>query len=329
MIEPTQPARWQSEGEAPPKRFVVVPVEGFSLLSFAAVIDPLRAANRLLGRFGYAYHIASASGAPVTASSGVAVAAADALREAPPADFVIVCAGLVTEPDDSAEVIAQLRRRARAGANLGGVSTGAWLLGRAHLLDGYRCTIHWEQRAAFAETFPEANVTDAPYEIDRTRFTSSGGTASIDMMLNIIGLEHGPSLSRQVANQFQHERIRSNADRQRPASEPDLVGKPEAVARVIRLMAQNLEDPLPAQELAAAVHLSVRQVERLFLRYVDTTPTNYYIRLRLQRARELLRQTNASVLEVALATGFSSQSHFAHSYRAAFGNNPSEERRNA
>ena len=133
--------------------------------------------------------------------------------------------------------------------------------------------------------------------------------------------------ARQVANQFQHERIRSSAARQRPANEPDLTGKPDVVARVMRIMADNLEDPLPAETLAASVGLSVRQVERLFLRYAQTTPSNYYIGLRQTRAKELLRQTRASVLDVALSTGFTSQSHFAQSYRTTFGHNPSDERK--
>ena len=309
------------------RTFLIIPVAGFSLLGLGAVIDPLRAANRALGWTAYTFHVATPTGASVTASSGIAIAADFALAEAPLSDLAIVVAGFVTSPDDETVLVAQLRRRARAGEALGGVSTAPRILGRAKLLDGYRCTIHWEQRAAFAQATPEAEVTDAPYEIDRTRFTSAGGTASIDMMLKIIETDHGAAVAREVANQFQHERIRSNADRQRPASEPDLVGKPEAVKRVIKLMAENLEHPLPAQTLADAVRLSVRQVERLFVRHVHTTPTHYYIRLRLTRARELLRQTNQSVLEVALATGFASQSHFAHSYRAVFGCNPSEERR--
>ncbi|XWN33891.1 MAG: GlxA family transcriptional regulator [Devosia sp.] len=309
------------------RHFILVPVDGFSLLSVASVIDPLRSANRALGAATYSFEIATVTGEPVTASSGIVFPATTTLAAAPRSDLTIVCAGLVKEPPQSKEMAHILRRRAREGEPLGGVSTGPWLLGLAGLLDGYRCTIHWESRAAFVDKCPKADVTEAPYEIDRNRFTSSGGTASIDMVLQIIKNDHGADVSREVANQFQHERIRSNADRQRPAHEPDLTGKPESVARVIQLMADNLEEPLSSQALADAVQLSVRQVERLFERYVSATPTNYYISLRLRRARELLRQTDASVLDVCLATGFSSQSHFAHSYRAAFGMNPSDERR--
>lgn len=310
-----------------PKQVLAVLVPGFSLLSFAAVVDPMRAANRALQRDAYTWTAASIDGAGVPASNGFTIDVAGALKDLAPADLVIVCAGLVTDPPGLAGLVGELRRRGRRGEGLGAVSSGACILGGANLLDGYRCTVHWEHRAAFAQATPKATVTEATYEIDRNRYTSSGGTASIDMMLDLIARDHGATVSRAVANQFQHERIRSPADRQRPASEPDLTGKPDVVARLMRTMAENLEDPLTAQALADSVSLSVRQIERLFVRYVNATPTNYYIGLRLARARELLRQTNASVLDVALSTGFSSQSHFAQSYRAAFGNNPSDERK--
>lgn len=319
-------------GPSPPAldevhQFAIVLVDGFSLISLAAVIDPLRAANRLLGRRAYGWRLATVKGGPAEASSGITVNADGSLADLPSARLVIVCAGLDIAPKGEREIAAFLRRRASIGEPLGAVSTGSWLLGVAGLLDGYRCTIHWERRAAFAQIAPRAHVTDAPYEVDRDRYTSSGGTASIDMMAHMIGIDFGADLSRHVANQFQHERIRSSADRQRPASEPDLAGKPDSVARIIKLMAANIERPLSAQELACAVNLSVRQVERLFERHVDQAPKTYYINMRLQRARELLRQTNASVLDVALSTGFASQSHFAQSYRALFGKNPSDERR--
>ena len=309
------------------RSFLLVPVDGFSLLSFAAVVDPLRAACRILDRPVYSWSVASVDGAPVASSSGFEVPAAFAVAKAPPVDLMLVFAGLVSRIGDTTALQGDLRRRVRGGEAVGAVSTGAIVLGRAGLLDGYRCTVHWEARASFAKANEGATVTEAPYEIDRNRYTSGGGTASIDMMLDVIAHDHGDALARKVANQLQHERIRSSADRQRIAGEPDLVGKPVVMVRLIRLMADNLEEPLSARDLASRVGLSVRQVERHFERHCGTTPTNFYIGLRLDRARELLRQTRASVLDVALDTGFASQSHFAQSYRLRFGCTPSRERR--
>ncbi|MCF3932216.1 GlxA family transcriptional regulator [Acuticoccus sp. M5D2P5] len=309
------------------KTILVVLVDAFSLLSLASFIEPFRSANRILGQAAYDVQLATLSGAPAMSSGGIAIAPGHALADAPPANVVMLCTGLIVEPPGRDDIVAQLRRRVRAGECVGAIATGAWLLGAAKLLDGYRATIHWESRAAFAAAHPEVDVTESLYEIDRTRLTSAGGTASIDLVAAIVTADHGVGVSRQMANLVQHERIRAKGDRQRPANEPDLVGKPEAIARIIQRMAANLEDPLAASVLADEAGLSVRQVERLFRRHVEMTPTAYYIRLRLTRARELLRQTSASILDVAIATGFSSQSHFAQAYRGAFGISPSEERR--
>lgn len=317
-----------SDGHAPaPRTVLLVPLPGFSLLSFAAAIDPMRAANRALERTAYAWTLASADGEPVEASTGIEVRVGTGLREAPAAWLTLAFAGLQMRPEGTDTAISELRRRSRSGGSIGGVSAAPCILAEAGLLDGYRATVHWEYRSAFARISPRVSCTEAPFEIDRDRYTCGGGTATMDMMLALIEADHGSAVARVVANQFQHERIRSPADRQRPAAEPDLTGKPDVVAHVIRTMARNIEDPVPTGMLADEVGLSVRQVERLFQRYVGQTPTEYYIALRLSHARELLRQTNVTVLEVAMATGFASQSHFAQSYRAAHGLNPSDERR--
>ena len=309
------------------RHIVLVPLPGFSLLSFAAAVDPLRAANRVLQRDAYRWTLATPGGAPTTASNGLSFEAATPLSDVGRAALTLVFMGVDLAPPGAASVIAHLRRRHRQGEAIGGVSGGPHLLARAGLLDEVRCTVHWEYRAAFAAASARAAMSDAPFEIDRGRYTCGGGTATMDMMLAMIGAEHGLTAARAVANQFQHERIRSPADRQRPAAEPDLVGKPDPLARVMVLMSRHIETPLPADALAREARLSVRQLERLFLRHVGRTPTEYYIGLRLARARELLRQTDWSVLDVAAATGFASQSHFAQSYRSAFGLNPSAERR--
>ncbi|WP_108661933.1 GlxA family transcriptional regulator [Acuticoccus kandeliae] len=317
----------EAKGRAVTRDILVILVDGFSLLSLASFTEPLRSVNRVLDRTAYNVRLATLTGAPVTSSGGLTINPHIAIADMGPADLAMMCSGLIVEPPEQAEIIAHLRRRARQGESIGAIATGAWLLGAAKLLDGYRATIHWESRAAFVAAYPEIDVTEAPFEIDRNRFTSAGGTASIDLVAAMVRIDHGVEVARRMANMVQHERIRSSADRQRPAGEPDLVGKPEPVARIIRRMAGNLEAPLSAKTLADEAGLSVRQMERLFRRHVETTPTAYYIRLRLFRARELLRMTDASVLDVALATGFLSQSHFAQAYRASFGNNPSDERR--
>lgn len=302
-------------------------VERFGLFSLAAAIDTLRTANRMLGRDFYRWTTISADGNPIAASSGLSLEVDHDISHLPNADILFACVGMATEFPAKAKILGAMRAVGRRGGALGALSAGAFLLAEAGQLQGYRCTIHWENRASFRERFPEIECTGNVFEIDRKRYTCAGGTTSIDLMLEIIRGDFGQTLVNEVANQFQHERIRSAEDRQRMGPERDLTGRSEKLRRIVELMAEKLDEPLTAVQLAREVDLSVRQVERLFLRHLSMTPGRYYMRLRLERARELLRQTNMPILDVAIATGFTSHSYFAQSYRQQFDRPPSEERR--
>ncbi|PZO73904.1 MAG: GlxA family transcriptional regulator, partial [Mesorhizobium amorphae] len=299
----------------------------FSMFSLAAAIDTVRSANRLLGREAYRWTTVSPDGEAVMASNGLPLKVDYAVSDLPAVDILFVCAGLSLEFPGKSKVLAALRTIGRRGGALGALSVGSHVLAEAGQLDGFRCTIHWENRAGFTEKFPDIEVTGHVFEIDRKRYTCAGGTTSIDLMLEIVRTDWGASLANLVANQFQHERIRGPSDRQRVGPERDLSGKSDKLRRIVEKMADHLDEPLSAVQLAKAASLSVRQVERLFLRHLSMTPGRYYMRLRLERARELLRQTNMPILDVAIATGFTSHSYFAQSYRLLFGRPPSEERR--
>lgn len=309
------------------RQFAFLLVDRFSMFSLAAAIDTFRSANRLMGRDFYRWMTVSADGEAVMASNGLPIKVDHAIGDVPPVDILFVCVGLTTEFPGKNRVLAALRAWGRQGRALGALAAGSLLLAEAGQLDGHRCTIHWENRAGFRERFPEIECTGNVYEIDRKRYTCAGVSTSIDLMLEIIRADFGSSLVNEVANQFQHERIRSPVDRQRVGPERDLAGKSEKLQKIVALMAEKLDEPLSAADLARAAGLSVRQVERLFLRHLGQTPGRYYMRLRLERARQLLRQTNMPILDVAVATGFTSHSYFAQSYRQQFGRPPSDERR--
>lgn len=302
-------------------------VDKFSMLCLAAAMDPLRSANRMAGQDFYQWSIVSIDGSPVRASNDMMVEADASIDDLGECDVLFVCAGYRLDVPGQSHMLAKLRERARRGKAVGGLSVGAHLLGQAGLLNGYKCTIHWENRASFQNAFPDTVCTGQVFEVDRNRYTSAGGTTSIDLMLHIIGEDFGQRLANEVANQFQHERIRTNADRQRVGPERDLGGKSEKLQRAVELMAEHLEEPLTVLAVSRQVGLSLRQVERLFLRHLSCTPGRYYMSVRLERARELLRHTNAPILDVALSTGFTSHSYFAQSYRGHFSCSPSEERR--
>ncbi len=310
-----------------PQKFGFLLIRNFSLICFAAAVEPLRSANRLSGRNLYEWELLSTSGSFVEASGGLCAQPVRAIADVQHVANVAVCGGVGTHRFDDKRTFNWLRRLARQGANIGAISTGSHVLAGAGLLDGYRSTVHWEDLAAFRERYPELDVTDEIFEIDRKRFTCSGGTASMDLMLHVIGMQHGHELAAAVAEQFMHERIRDRHDHQRMDLRARLgVAHPKLLA-VVQQMEETLETPMSRAELAQGVGLSTRQLERLFRKYLHKTPTRFYLELRLERARLLLRQTSMSVLDVALACGFVSASHFSKCYREHFARRPGEERR--
>ena len=316
-------------GSAPrelPQRIGFLLVPRLSLIAFTSAVEALRLANRAAGRALYAWKLVSVDGRPVTTSSGVVLHPEGGLEAAEDCQTIVVCSGVEVHRFDDQPLRSWLRRAGRTGIDLGALCTGSHLLARAGLLDGYRCTIHWENLAAFIEDFPEIEVTTELFEIDRNRFTCSGGTGVIDMMLNVISRQHGHELAAAVADQFMHERIRDQHDHQRISLPARLGVRHPKLLAVIDQMEQNLEEPLARSELAESAGLSTRQLERLFRKYLGRSPARYYLELRLAKARLLLLQTNMSVIDVALACGFVSASHFSKCYRDYFGRTPRKER---
>ena len=298
----------------------------FSLISFTSIVEAMRLANRMADRELYRWRFLSTDGRPVTSSSGLTVEADGELSAASDIDCAVICGGIDIQHFDDRQIVSWLRRMARRGLDIGAMCTGSHILARAGLLDGHRCTIHWENLASFLEDFPDVEVTAELFEIDRHRFTCSGGTAAIDLMLNVISRQHGHELAAAVADQLMHERIRDEHDHQRMSLPARLGVRHPKLLSVIELMEQNLEEPMSRAELAGRAGLSTRQLERLFRKYLSRSPARYYLELRLHKARLLLLQTNMSVIDVALACGFVSASHFSKCYRDFFGRTPRKER---
>ena len=309
--------------------FVIIP--RFSMMAFASAIEPLRIANRLSGRDLYRWQVVSVAGGPVRASNGVLMMTdqtlADvAIRPGSRCPTVVVCSGLGAEHVRDPQLFAWLRRADRTGAAIGALCTGAYLLARAGLLDGHRCTIHWENLPAFREDFPDIPVQADLFEVDRNRLTCSGGTAALDMMLHLIATEHGQELATKVSEQCIVDRIRSSFDHQRmPYRVRHGIHHPKLIG-AIELMEANVEEPIDQDTLAGYVGLSRRQLERLFSKHLGRTPAQYYLELRLERARHLLYQTTMPIMDVAFACGFVSASHFSTCYRQMYGKTPRAER---
>lgn len=309
------------------QKIAFVLMERFSMNAFASVIEPVRIANRLLGREYYQWTTYSLDGNPVTASNGCEVAVKKSIRDLHDADITLLCTGIDVErlPLDT-ELGNKLRRLNAMGRTFGAICTGAYLLARYHLLDGRRCTIHWENLRSLREEFPDVEVTSDIFAIDRNCITCAGGMASLDMMLRLIAIQHGAYLAHEVAEVALYQNMRSGESAQRHDIETRTGISNAKILDAIRIMDLHIEDPLSCQQLAMTVNLSPRQLERLFRRHFNCTPGQYYLRLRLETARDLLRRTSRPVLDVALACGFASTSHFTKCYRERFLCTPTEER---
>ena len=316
----------RGDAHARPRRFVFVLLPEFTMLCFAAAVEALRIANRMADRTLYTWSIRSEGGGTVSCSNGVAFAVEGDLAEVSRDDVVFLCGGLDIQRNTSSRLLSWLRREARRGPVLGGLCTAAHALAAAGLLDDRRATIHWENQDGFAEAFPRTELTKQVFVIDGPRITTAGGTASIDLMLKLIADDHGEILASAVADQLIYSSIRTAEAAQR-LSIPTRIGvRHPRLVQIVKRMEDNIEEPISPSILAADAGMSTRQLERLFRRYLNRSPKRYYMEMRLQRARNLLMQTDMPVIEVALACGFASPSHFSKCYRAQYGSTPYRER---
>ncbi len=299
----------------------------YSMIAFASAIEPLRMANRLSGKRLYQWTTYTVDGNAVMASNGLEIHPDAAITEVAGLDTLFVCSGLDVERASDRATLSWLKKLAQQRMNFGALCTGAHVLARAGLLDGYRCTLHWENIASMREAFPRVVVSYELFEIDRDRFTSAGGTAPLDMMLNLITQQVGADTATAISEAFACERIRGRHDRQRIPLQLRLGTSQPKLIETVSIMESNIEEPISLDELARHVGVSRRQLERLFQKHLSCVPTRYYLELRLARARQLLLQTSISIVDVAFACGFVSAPHFSKCYRDYFGIPPREERR--
>jgi transcriptional regulator GlxA family with amidase domain len=296
-------------------------------MSYASAVEPLRAANVLSGRELYRWRNITCDGEAARASNGAIIAADQSIAEECALDALFICAGGNPASYRRRSTFAWLRRLARGGVHLGGISGGPYLLARAGLLTGYRSTIHWEHMQALVEEFPDLRVTRTLYEIDRDRLTCAGGIAGLDMMIELVERDHGHALSVAVSEWFLRTQSRLGASSQRIALRERYGVSNDRLLNVLAAMEKRIEDPASRAELAEIAGISMRRLERLFVAHLKTTIGLLYLTLRLQRARQLLRQTSMRVVSVAMACGFASSSHFSRAYKAQYGVPPSREGR--
>ncbi|MGA8259580.1 MAG: GlxA family transcriptional regulator [Arenicellales bacterium] len=303
--------------------FLLMP--GFSMLGFSCAVEPLRAANRFGGPL-YDWHIVSRDGEPVRASGGIMIMADRAIGDVSRAASVFVVAGYDPLDHHDSALAAWLRRLDLFGARLGAVDTGCFVLAQSGLLGREPVTLHWEAIPAFVESYPTLTVTQELFEIGERRITCAGGTAALDMMLHLIGRTHGSELAVQVSEQFVQGHIRDRSEHQRMEIAARYGVHNKKLVQVLGIMESHLSDLLSTEALAVRVGVTRRQLERLFREHLHDSPSNFYLNLRLDRARQLLKQTDMNIMEVSIACGFESASHFSRTYRGRFEVCPSRDR---
>jgi transcriptional regulator GlxA family with amidase domain len=326
-IVPKGAAFFAIETTKPARHFAFHLLPDFTLLAFSAALDPLRIANQLAQLPLYRWTVTSVAGEPVISSCGMSVNVDEPLGPATRETDLVVCGGTVRSGSASKKLLSLLRQHSRFGGRVGGICTGTIALAQAGLLAGRRATLHWENQPAFRETFPEIEVSENAYEIDGGVFTCGGGVGATDMMLEWIEADYGPSFANVVADMCLHTQRRADRAPQRASISNALNSRNPLLVGAIKVMQANIETPVSMEELAEAVKCSRRQLERLFTKYLQQTPHRFYRDLRLDHARGLLRETDLSVSEISVASGFTSPMVFSKSFRMRFGFSPARGRK--
>lgn len=307
----------------PQARVGFVLLEHFSLPAFTQALDTLVTANLIRER-AFVTWTFTLNGAPVASDLGLVISPSALLHGEPlqELDLLVVCGGLRTVLHSSPELTHLLHMANDRGVTLAGLWNGAWFLGQSGLLDGYKCAVHPENRAALAEIAKSTQVTCESYVMDRDRLTAASPTGAFHMILKWIDHLHGQGLVDAIVDILAFEETRYR--RVHPSLHEKMS---EPVRDAITLMGANIEEPLSQDQLARYVGRSKRQMERLFQQQLGTTPVRFYLELRITESRRLLQYSDLPISEVSVACGFASASHFSKCYAAFYGYSPSKEAR--
>lgn len=300
-----------------------------SLMTLAATVDPMRAANRVAGREVYRWDLVSLDGSPPLTSCGLPVPVHGRFEPSRRRDVLVVLAAFNVIAHSTRPSLRAVRTGARNATMVGGIEAGAWVLGLAGLLDGRAATTHWEDMEEFAARFPLADVRPDRWVIDGPVFTAGGAMPALDLMLALFRARQGHATALDVASVYVYDETRPANEAQPLVSLGRLREREPRVAAAIRAMEAHLDQPLPVSAIARRGGVSTRRLETLFRGAVGTSPGAYYLTLRLKAARRLVLDTRLSMVEVAERTGFSSISTLARAFRREFGQPPSAARRAA
>lgn len=307
----------------PPRDFHFLMLPKMTMLAFSAAVEPLRIANQLTGQCLYRWYLLTEDGQPVRCSNGVSIVADSAMGPVGRDDTVFICSGVDGYLAASEKTVSWLRSLAQHGRTVGGLCTGAFTLARAGLLTGKRFTLHWENQSAFEENFPDLPIANQLYCRDGAILTCGGGNACVDMMVSLIKEHHGDGLAVQVLEMCLNTGHRLGERNQRLSISAEIGIRHPKLVVMLNEMRRQFADDIDLEALANRHGLSRRQFERLFHDKLGMPPGQKLREMRLSHANSLLAETDMSITDIAVASGFSSANAFRIAYRKAFGVAPS------
>ncbi len=304
-------------------KVAILVLDDTNTLSLAAAVDPLRAANRQAGRAMFDWHFATPTDTTVTLTSGLTVPPAP-LHRVVSCEVLVLVASFQAAQQSTPDLQRSVRRLARGGTIVMAIDGGAWVAAKAGLLDGLEATTHWEDLDILASHFPDILLRNARYVVSDRCWTSGGAAPALDMMLHLIRHIHGAKIAAKVAASFIHTAQRAPTDPQ--IKHPPPLQHSTITARAHQLMEDNLATPLPIPDIAKRLNRSTRSLQQHFRSTLGITAKAHYLALRLSEAHRLLTQTQIGLQDIALTTGFATQSSLARAFKSAYGMAPRQAR---
>jgi transcriptional regulator GlxA family with amidase domain len=269
----------------------------------------------------YDFAVVAGEPGPLRSAAGFTVDTPFRLERLVEADLVLVSAvsneRIARAPGDYPEALLTALAGCMArGARVLSVCSGAYVLGAAGLLDGRRCTTHWRHAAALARMFPAAKVDpDVLYVDDDPVITSAGTAAGIDACLHLVRREQGSRVANGIARRMVVPPHRDGGQAQyvqRPLAEPAA----DTMQDVLGWLARHLAEPVTVDQLAARAFMSPRTFARRFVQETGTTPQRWLTGQRILLAQQLLEESDETVDEIAVRSGFGNAGALRHHFRA-------------
>jgi transcriptional regulator GlxA family with amidase domain len=313
-------------------RIMILVVDGVSLTTVSTALEPFQLVNTMLGEGRFHIQLVSLEATNPMTSAGIPipchltstdVLAKLNLQNRP--DLLILCCGQVTSLINQASVGEFARKFARQNVPVFALGAACFIAAKTAMIKGGKCATHWKMISSLAERFPDIEIQNVLYVFDERISSCAGEFATFDMILTLIERIFGSRMSGEIRHQFLAAGQRSGDSLQRLSGDA-FVCEDERFQKALSIMVDNIEVPVAIAEIASQLGYSLRQIERIFSRNGFESPHRYYISLRLNRARQLIEQTNMTFVEIALASGFDSSPSFNKRYKLKFGATPKEHR---